>query len=62
MKPPRSPSAPNRPSEVLDPAVLERYLLLLSLDLEAERMLAEHRRQIAEIERAHAAGEPIPQP
>lgn len=33
---------------------MERYLLLLSLEVEAERMLAEHHRQIAEIDRAHA--------
>jgi hypothetical protein len=34
--------------------VLERYLLLLSLEVEAQRMLEEHHRQIAEIDRAHA--------
>jgi hypothetical protein len=45
---------------LLHPAVLERYLLLLSLDVQAERMLEEHRRRIAEIDRAQAAGEPLP--
>lgn len=37
---------------LLDPAVLERYLLLLSLDVEAERMLAEYRRELADIDAA----------
>jgi hypothetical protein len=40
---------------LLDPAVLERYLLLLSLNVEAERMLAEYHRELAEIDAAHAA-------
>ena len=39
---------------LLDPAVLERYLLLLSLDVEAQRIQAEHQRAMARIDAALA--------
>ncbi|HEX7761767.1 MAG TPA: hypothetical protein VF459_19830 [Caulobacteraceae bacterium] len=41
---------------LLDPAVLERYLLLLSLEVEAQRVVDEYKRELAEIDARQAAG------
>ncbi len=49
------PTAAERPSELLDPAVLERYLLLLSLEVEAQRIIEEQRREMEEIDRVRDA-------
>ncbi|MBS0408523.1 MAG: hypothetical protein JSR86_01300 [Proteobacteria bacterium] len=46
------PKTEERPSELLDPEVLERYLLLLSLEVESQRIIEENRRAMEEIDRA----------
>ncbi|MGA0601687.1 hypothetical protein ACO2Q3_13360 [Caulobacter sp. KR2-114] len=49
--PANDPPAPaDRRERLLDPEVLDRYLQLLSLDVEAQRIKAERDREIAEIE------------
>ncbi len=45
----------DRPGDLLDPEVLERYLLLLSLDVEVQRIIEEQRLAMEEIDRARAA-------
>lgn len=52
---PAAPTTPDRPSDLLDPEVLERYLLLLSLDVEVQRIIEEQRLAMEEIDRARAA-------
>ncbi len=52
---PETPAGDRREA-LLDPAVLERYLLLLSLEVEAQRIKDDYQRELAEIDRLHAAG------
>ena len=50
-----APPSPELREELLDPAVLERYLLLLSLEVESQRMLEEYRQELAKIDVDRAA-------
>jgi len=44
------PPPADRRERLLDPQVLDRYLQLLSLDVEAQRIREEQQRELAEIE------------
>jgi hypothetical protein len=50
-----APPPADRRERVLDPEVLERYLLLLSLEVETQRIREEQQREMAEIDARLAA-------